>query len=135
MASICKFSIKLSFSLATFALNFAKVAENKKTKKKSSFLKFEFFEDFTTKMLLFFLRREKKKQMKKPKISFFLKSKESVQKIKCFLCFRLVNFLVLLKHILLKKEHDLLVFQLFVSKHFYEYFFLILMYVFVTLKF
>jgi hypothetical protein len=43
--------------------------------------------------------------------------------------------LVLLKHILLKKEHDLLVFQLFVSTHFYEYFFLILMYVFVNLKF
>jgi hypothetical protein len=49
--------------------------------------------------------------------------------------FQLKNFyLLLLKHILLKKEHDLLVFQLFVSKHFYEYFFLILMYVFVTLK-
>ncbi len=40
----------------------------------------------------------------------------------------------MLKHILLKKEHDLLFFQFFVSKHFYEDFFLILMYVFVNLK-
>jgi hypothetical protein len=52
-----------------------------------------------------------------------------------FQCFQQENFcLLLIKHILLKKEHDLLFFQLFVSKHFYEYFFLILMYVFVTLK-
>jgi hypothetical protein len=59
---------------------------------------------------------------------------EERKDIKNFHCFQLINFLLLLKHILLKKEHDLLFFQLFVSKHFYEYFFLILMYVFVNLK-
>ena len=58
-----------------------------------------------------------------------------IKKIMNFQCFQQENFcLLLIKHILLKKEHDLLFFQLFVSKHFYEYFFLILMYVFVTLK-
>lgn len=89
------------------------------------------------KCCFFFFKWRKKSKWRNRKFLFWksLKSKESLQKIKCFLWFRLVNFLVLLKHILLKKEHDLLVFQLFVSKHFYEYFFLILRYVFVTLKF
>ena len=71
-------------------------------------------------------------------VKIFLPSKISLlerrKEIKNFHCFQLINFLLLLKHILLKKGHDLLFSQLFVSKHFYEYFFLILMYVFVNLK-
>ncbi len=52
-----------------------------------------------------------------------------------FLIFHSIHFLVCLKHILLKIEPYLLFEQLFVSKHFYEYFFLILKCVFVNLKF
>jgi hypothetical protein len=52
-----------------------------------------------------------------------------------FLAAELMNFLVCLKHILLKIKLDSLFSSLFVSKHFYEYFFLILKCVFVNLKF
>jgi hypothetical protein len=56
------------------------------------------------------------------------------EKIKYFPEFQVLKFLVYLKHILQEKELVLLFFLLFVSMHFYEYFFLILMYVFVNLK-
>lgn len=63
------------------------------------------------------------------------KAQQRTQKKFNFVVFQLMFLLACLKHILLKKELVLLFLQPFVSKHIYEYFFLILMYVFVTLKF
>lgn len=103
-------------------------------KKSFHFLKLKFLKTLEFLLIFKFCKNLKKGSNFFTVSIFEKKNGYSKKNIKNFHCFQLVNFLLLLKHILLKKEHDLLVFELFVSKHFYEYFFLILMYVFVNLK-